>query len=116
MTLFSSTQARGVFLLAILVALLGCSPVLEWTREKCQVADPATGELRPATAAEIEAAAKPVAGAAGAILVQTGQAEWVPLVDLAVKVGALALAYLIRPRETLVTAAVNGQAKPPPAA
>ena len=113
--MFTSTQARAVFVVLVAVALIGCGPALDWLRDSCQVVDPVSGQKRAPTAEEIEAAAQPLASGAKAILVQTGNPQWAVLVDLGVKVAALALAYLIRPRETTVAAALNG-GTPAPAA
>lgn len=110
---FNGTAARGTFLALLAAALVGCGPIVDALRETCTVVDTTTGEKRPATAPEIKAAARPAAEAAKTVLVNTGQPQWALFVDLGVKGLALALAYLIRPREQTLAAAVNGAPKTP---
>lgn len=96
---------------AIAVALIGVMPFANPGCGEIKVLDPETGELRPATAEELRAIAERVGDAAKIVTVAAGQPEYLPLIDVAVRVLALALAFFYGRKEISLGIAGGSGAK-----
>jgi len=116
-------------LAALVLAVFGFMPLLNPGCGPPQVIDADTGALRDATPAElgeigvkvadavdavppdtpasVPAAAAKVRAAGQAVVIATGHPEWVPLVDLAVRLAALVFAWIVRPRDAVKPAAAS---------
>jgi len=99
----SNGSRRSLMLAALAVALIGTTPFTNPGCKGVQVIDDDTGLPRPATQAEIESIAQGGGAVAKGVLLATGQPEWVPLVDVAVRVAALVLAWMTKPKDTTTT-------------
>lgn len=108
-------------LAALIVAVFGTMPFVNPACQAPQVIDQDTGALRdatpaelgeiahdvadavdavpPATPASVPAAAAKVTTAGKAVVIAAGHPEWVPIVDLVVRVAALVFAWIVRPRD-----------------
>ncbi len=122
-------------LAALVLAVFGFMPLLNPACQAPQVIDQDTGQLRPATPAELGEIARDVAAAADAvpkttpatatstaakvrtagksIVVAAGHPEWIPIVDLAVRLAALVFAWVVRPRDAVKPAATAAPAPEP---
>jgi len=106
---------RPLMLAVLVVAVFGVTPLLNPACRAPEVVDQETGELRPMTPDETEAAAETIGKAAETIVVAAGYPEWLPLVDLVVRVGALVLAWTVRPKAGATSAPpATGTTIPPP--
>ena len=120
---------RSAMLAALVLAVFGFMPLLNPGCGPPQVIDADTGALRDATPAEQAAIAGEVIDAADAarkvtpatatttaakvrtagkaVVIATGHPEWVPLVDLAVRLAALVFAWIVRPRDAVKPAGAS---------
>ena len=126
---------RSAMLAALMLAVFGFMPFINPGCSGPQVIDQDTGQLRPATPAEIAAIAGKVADAVDAvppdtpasvpaaarkieaagksIVIAAGHPEWTPIVDLVVRVAALVFAWVIRPKDAVKPAAAPAESPKP---
>lgn len=102
--------------LFILVGLVGLAPFTGTACGPVYVVDPQTGERRPATPEEIQAIVNQGGDLARVVAVGAGHPEWLPFVDVAVRVIALVAGFALGTKKAAakvaLTAAANTEAPP----
>lgn len=120
---------RSAMLAALMLALFGFMPLVNPGCGPPQIIDGDTGQLRDATPAEqaaiagdvveavdavriaqptsVPAAAAKVRTAGKAVVIAAGRPEWVPIVDLVVRMAALVFAWIVRPRDAVKPAGAS---------
>jgi len=104
-------RKQAVVFAAVAVALIGVMPFTNPGCERIRVIDRETGELRPATDEELKGIAEDVGDVAKVVTVAVGHPEFVPIVDVAVRVLALALAFFYGRKEIALETAAGSAAK-----
>lgn len=102
--------------LLILAGLVGVAPFSPAGCGPVYVVDPQTGERRPATQEEIQAIVNQGGDLARVVAIGAGHPEWLPFVDLAVRVIALVAGYALGSKKAAAKAALQAAAntKAPP--
>jgi hypothetical protein len=89
----SATVNRYLMLATLAVAVIGIQPALNPGCGTIKVKDPVTGAVRDATPQELQDVSVWVGDIGKVATVSAGQAQWVPFVDVGVRVLALLLAW-----------------------
>jgi hypothetical protein len=79
----------------LLAAMIGLQPFMHGCGGEWYVKDPQTGSWRPATAADTTKTIQQVGDALQTAAVVTGQAQWVPIVDICTRLVATIAAIFI---------------------
>jgi hypothetical protein len=115
-------MTRNVAAIALLaVALVGVGVFFPAACDKVKVYDVSTGSWRPMTRQDANTAIGAAAAVGTTVAVATGHAEWVPIVDLVVRLAALLSAWAFTnpwqqkaTTQLAVAAAKNGNGPAPP--
>lgn len=105
-------RRQTVVFVCIAVALVGILPFANPGCQNIMVLDPATGELREATPDEITAIVEGVGDVAKVVTIAVGQPQYVPLIDIAVRIAALAVGFLYGRKELAVKTVTQRAALP----
>jgi len=99
-----NANAWGYVILAcVLVAIVGFTGFTSVGCANLMIKDPSTNEWRPATEAEIAEwqgqQMKNVANVASTVLATTGQPQYIPFIDIAVRIAASLIAFFALQRQ-----------------
>lgn len=93
--------------LLILAGLVGFAPFISSGCGPVYIVDPVTGERRPATSEEIQAIVNKGGDAARIVAVGAGHPEWLPFIDVAVRVIALVAGFALGSKKAAARAALQ---------
>lgn len=105
-------RRQAVMFMCIGVALIGVMPFTNPGCQNVMVLDEVTGELRPATADEVKGIVEGVGDVAKVVTIAVGQPQYVPFIDIAVRLAALAVGFLYGRKELSVKTVTQAAASP----